>query len=84
VFVAEYVYDEEKPRTLQQFGPLGEVIATRQVIDRSISKCILDGSRVLEETTWLGKWLPMVPVLGQEVVVEEKRSLFSGVHFLLD
>lgn len=84
VFVAEYCYVEEKPRTLQQFGPLGEVIATRQVIDRSISKCILDGSRVLEETQWLGKWLPMVPVLGKEVVVEEKRRLFSAVHFSLD
>jgi len=84
VFVAEYCYVEETPRTLQQFGPQGEVIATRKVIDRSISKCILDGSRVLEETKWLGKWLPMVPVLGKEVVVEEKRRLFSAVHFSLD
>jgi len=84
VFVAEYVYVEENSRTLQQFNAEREVIAERVVIDRSISKCILDGSRVLEETTWLGKWLPMVPVLGKEVVVEEKRRLFSAVHFSLD
>jgi len=84
VFVAEYCYVEESPRTLEQIGPLGEVIATRTVIDRTIKKCIIDGSRVLERTTWLGKWLPMVPVLGKEVVVEEKRRLFSAVHFSLD
>lgn len=85
VYIAEYCYVEKSPRTMEQKDPAtGEVIASRVVIDRTIKKCIIDGARVLEETTWLGKWLPIVPVLGKEVVVDGKRKLFSVIAFALD
>lgn len=100
VFVAEYCYVEGKVRDLWLMADgtkaFKEVIESegrhvgqkptqsRKIVEKVIRKCILDGSRVLERTTWLGKWLPMVPVLGKEVVVEEKRRLFSAVHFSLD
>ena len=84
VYVAEYCYVEETRRDLVQYDAAGEVVNKRQIVDRTIKRCIIDGSRVLEETTWLGKWLPIVPVLGKEVVVQGKRKLFSAVHFALD
>lgn len=84
VYVAEYCYVEEESTTIRQFDAMGEVINEREVINRTVKKCIIDGSRILSRTTWLGKWLPMVPVLGKEVVVDNKRKLFSAVHFSLD
>lgn len=57
---------------------------TRKVQENTIKKCIIDGARVLEETVWLGRWLPMVPVLGKEVIVDDKRKLFSVISFALD
>jgi hypothetical protein len=100
VYIAEYCFVHEQPRDLLLMpdGQTGfaddiakvpqyhgvEPINKRNVIERKIKKCILDGQRVLEKTEWLGKWLPMVPVLGKEVIVDGKRKLFSVIHFSLD
>jgi hypothetical protein len=84
VYIAEYCYVEKTQRKIEQLDELGKVVNSRVIIDRQISKCIIDGSRVLEETKWLGKWLPMVPVLGKEVVVDDKRKLMGIVAFSLD
>lgn len=100
VYVAEYCYVEAKRRELWQmadgFRGFKEVIQaepqyqgqkpiqSRRVVENVIRKCVIDGSRILDKTTWLGKWLPIVPVLGKEVVVEGKRKLFSVIAFALD
>lgn len=35
----------------------------------------MTGDEVLEETDWLGKWIPIVPVLGDELDIDGKRVL---------
>lgn len=100
VFICEYSYVETKTRELWQMpdgvkayrdeieasGLYEGVkpVQTRKEDQNTISKCIIDGAQVLEETVWLGKWLPIVPVLGKEVIVDGKRKLFSVISFALD
>lgn len=45
---------------------------TRKTQIPSIKWCKLNGCEVLEETDWLGKWIPIIPVYGEEVVVDNK------------
>jgi hypothetical protein len=48
-----------------------------------------NGFEILEDEATLGrehpgKWIPIIPVLGREMVVEGKRMLFSLVRFMRD
>jgi hypothetical protein len=39
---------------------------------------------ILDETDWLGDEIPIVPVLGKQVIVDGKIKLYSLVRFLRD
>lgn len=94
VWIAEYVYVTIKRTKKYRMkdgsdfeGDLAEgqeYQNYRWVEERSIDRCIVDGSRVLEETPWVGKWLPMIPVLGREVIVDGERKFLSVTHFAND
>lgn len=45
---------------------------------------IISGKEVLETNDWAGKYIPIVPVYGDEVNVNGKRSLLSLVRFAKD
>lgn len=40
-----------------------------------IKWCKLNANEILEETEWLGKWIPIVPVFGTDLYVNGKRVL---------
>src|SRR5690606_1919232 len=35
----------------------------------------MTGSEVLERTIWPGRWIPIIPIYGDELVIEGKRHL---------
>lgn len=41
----------------------------------SVKWCKINGDEVLEETDWPGKWIPIIPVLGDELDVDGQRIL---------
>ena len=48
-------------------------------------KCVIrwakmTGADVLEESEWVGKYIPIVPVYGEEAWVEGRRKMYSLVH----
>src|SRR5205807_7540548 len=45
-----------------------------------VTQTILTGAEVLEENVWPGKFIPIVPVYGDEVAIEGKRHLRSLVR----
>jgi len=45
-----------------------------------VTQTILTGAEVLEENAWPGKFIPIVPVYGDEVVIEGKRHLRSLIR----
>jgi len=45
-----------------------------------IRQRIMTGAEVLEENEWLGQYLPIIPVYGEELNIEGKRHFRSLIH----
>ena len=98
IMLAEYWKVEESSRTLVLLRSTGETgyadepgfddpddyLRTRQETQRKIVMCLMNGQEVLEETEWDGEWIPIVPVLGREMIVKGKRKFLSLVRFVHD
>lgn len=52
----------------------------REIVKYSWSWYLLTANKVLERTTWPGKYLPIVPVLGEEVLVNGQKMYLSIVR----
>ncbi len=64
-----------------QFDALGlNVVAERPVKTRRVRQRLLTGAEVLEETDWPGRFIPIVPVFGEELTVEGRRVFRSLVR----
>ena len=60
------------------------VIAKRDVWRKKIKYCKLTAMQILEEGEWAGKYIPIVPVYGQEVRVDDKHKKFGLVRMAKD
>jgi hypothetical protein len=60
------------------------VNGTRTVKKHRVQQYILNGAEVLEKNDWKGKYIPIVPVYGEEVNVEGKRLFQSLIYFAKD
>ena len=56
------------------------VINERDSYEKEIKWVKLTGMQILEESTWPGKYIPIVPVYGQTVVVDSKHRKFGLVR----
>lgn len=63
------------------FAGLTIVGQPRVVQSHKVTQYMLTGAEVLDTIPWPGKYIPLIPVYGDEVNVEGKRQLFSLVHF---
>ncbi|WP_136420292.1 portal protein [Herbaspirillum sp. ST 5-3] len=53
------------------------VTGERETKGWKVKQQIMSGAEILEENDWLGKYIPIVPIYGEEVNVEGKRYLRS-------
>jgi hypothetical protein len=60
------------------------VSGDRTVMRHRVTQYILNGSEILETNPWKGRYIPIVPVYGEEVNVEGKRYFHSLIHFAKD
>jgi hypothetical protein len=60
------------------------VISQRDVWRKQIKYCKLTAMQILEEGEWAGKYIPIVPVYGQEVRVDDKHKKFGLVRMAKD
>ena len=75
------VYGQQK----DLFDALGlTVIASRVVPSHKVRQRILSGGAVLDEIDWKGRFIPIVPVYGEEFNVEGRRYLRSLVRSAKD
>ena len=74
------VYKEDAPAAdiLEAAGIV--VVAERETMRKTIKWCKLTGMEVLEERDWVGKFIPIVPVYGQQLVVDDKRKKYGLVR----
>lgn len=56
-----------------------EIVKTRDSEEREVWCHLMDGQKILESTQWLGKWIPIVPVLGKEWIDDQGRYILSSV-----
>jgi hypothetical protein len=52
----------------------------RDTKSRKVKQRIITGTDVLEESPWLGKYIPIVPMYGEETNVNGKRLFFSLIN----
>ena len=63
------------------FEVLGITVQTqRQVKSHKITHHLLTGAEVLETTEWPGRYIPIIPVYGEEVNVDGKRHFRSLIR----
>lgn len=77
-----YKEDAPSPEVLEMAGI--DVVAERDTLRKTIKWCKLTGMEVLEEQTWAGKYIPVVPVYGQQLVVDDKRKKYGLVRMAKD
>jgi hypothetical protein len=80
-----HVYDKEEFESdpdLQagvQAGIL-QVVGSRKTKTHKVTQVIMSGADVLEVNPWPGRYIPIIPVYGDEIIVEGKRYLRSLIH----
>ena len=60
------------------------VIDTRESFRRAVKWCKMTALEILEEKTWDGKYIPIVPCYGAQVIVDDKRKKYGLVRFAKD
>jgi hypothetical protein len=82
MIIEEAVYKAQK----DLFDALGyEVVGQpRDVPSHSVEQRILSGCDVLETIPWAGKWIPIVPVYGEDLNIEGQRYLAGLVRSSAD
>lgn len=60
------------------------VEASRPILSHKVTQYILSGKEVLSVTEWPGRYIPIVPVYGDEFVFEGKRWFVSLVRPAMD
>lgn len=88
ISIAEHFYIEETEKTIS-IGDDGKVFdvedgsplkKTRKVKKRTVRRLKMSGADVLEETTFPGKYIPLIPVYGEENWIDGKRFIFSLIR----
>lgn len=60
------------------------VVADRPIKSHLVTQVIMSGAEVLERRKWAGRYIPIVPVYGEDLNVEGKRYLRSMVRAAKD
>jgi hypothetical protein len=74
------VYKDEAPSPEIMAAAGIMVVGERDTMRREIKWCKLTGLEILEERTWAGRYIPVVPVYGQMLTVEDKRKKYGLVR----
>jgi len=77
-------FEDELPSAqMMELAGIYEV-SRRKTFKKSIKWCKVTAMQVLEEGTWAGKYIPIVPTYGQQCVVDNKRKKFGLVRMAKD
>lgn len=88
ITIVQYYKVKETPRNIGQLpdGSIEDVqdgipyLKTRKITDRTICRYKMSGDAILEETTFPGRYIPIIPVYGKEMWRDGKRFLHSLIR----
>lgn len=75
--IAEDVYKVQKD-TLDAQGIT--VLGSREASSHKVTQKIMTGAEIIEKNAWAGKYIPIIPVYGDEINVEGKRYFRSLIR----
>lgn len=74
-------FDANPGRFLGPDGFLAQIEGEpRQVVSHKVTQRIVNGTKVLKTTEWAGKYIPIVPVYGEEVNIQGRRIFRSLIR----
>lgn len=74
------VYKDEAPSPEIMMAAGITVVGERETMRKQIKWCKLTGLEILEERDWSGRYIPVVPVYGQQLTVDDKRKKYGLVR----
>ena len=77
-------YEDEKPSESMMLEAGVYVVSKRETIKKKIKWCKLTGMQILEKRDWPGKHIPVVPVYGQQLIVDSKKKKFGLTRMAKD
>jgi len=81
----DVVSEETFEALAEEYAAAGiELLNTRDTTSHKVTQYIISGQEVLETNEWPGKYIPIIPVYGEEVYIEGERHFFSLIHFAKD
>lgn len=80
------VLEEDMEKRAEELYAQGftEEAQSRDVMSYDVKQHILNGVEVLESTDWAGKYIPIVPVYGDEIYLKDKRYFRSLIRSAID
>lgn len=73
----------EKVRDLMEVTGV-TVVKERETLGYKVTQYIITGAKVLEKNDWQGRYIPIIPVYGDELNVEGERHFISMIRFAKD
>jgi len=95
VRIAEYWWVEKEKYEIAQLEnglvvlakdapPDARVVNRRQMERRKVCGARINGIEVLERWTWPGRWIPLIPVIGKEIMEADQITLRGMVRPAMD
>lgn len=78
------VYEDEMPSQDAMLEAGIYEVSRRQTVKKQIKWVKLTGMQILEKRDWAGKYIPVVPVYGQQLVVDSKKKKFGLTRMAKD
>ena len=78
------VYSDEMPKADVMLEAGIYEVSRRVTVKKQIKWCKLTGMQVLEKRDWAGKYIPVVPVYGQQLIVDSKKKKFGLTRMAKD
>ena len=77
-------YADEKPSESDMLERDIYVVSERETVKKQIKWAKVTGMQVLEQRDWVGKYIPIIPVYGQQLIVDSKRKKFGLTRMAKD
>ena len=78
------VYEDEMPSQDVMLAAGIYEVSRRITVKKQIKWCKLTGMQILEKRDWAGKYIPVVPVYGQQLIVDSKKKKFGLTRMAKD
>jgi hypothetical protein len=78
------VYEDEIPSQDMMLAAGIYEVSRRITVKKQIKWVKLTGMQILEKRDWAGKYIPVVPVYGQQLVVDSKKKKFGLTRMAKD